>query len=105
MEKCQENERLIDDLKVAVEFSKKSQEASFSQLSKLKSEIEELKKKLACLETEKHIVSASVQLRFICNFILFSSVNRFMYYLSSVHYRMGGDNTTMYFLVTFTIFQ
>ncbi|KAK1357414.1 Centromere-associated protein E [Heracleum sosnowskyi] len=54
MEKCQENERLRDDLQVAVEFSKKSQEASFSQLSKLKSEIEELKKKLTCLETEKH---------------------------------------------------
>ncbi|KAK1390639.1 hypothetical protein POM88_018817 [Heracleum sosnowskyi] len=54
MEKCQENERLRDDLQVAVDFSKKSQEASFSQLSKLKSEIEELKKKLTCLETEKH---------------------------------------------------
>lgn len=66
MEKCQENERLRDDLKVAVDFSKKSQEASLSQLSKLKSEIEDLKKKLTCLETEKHIVSASVKLRFIC---------------------------------------
>lgn len=55
MEKCQENERLRDDLKVAVDFCKQSQEASFSQLSKLKSEIEELKKKLTCVETERHI--------------------------------------------------
>ncbi|XP_074357343.1 kinesin-like protein KIN-7O [Apium graveolens] len=53
MEKCQENERLRDDLKVAIDF-KKSQEANFSQLSKLKSDIDELKKKLTCLETEKH---------------------------------------------------
>ncbi|KAK1369445.1 hypothetical protein POM88_035537 [Heracleum sosnowskyi] len=48
-----------DDLQVAVDFNKKSQEASFSQLSKLKSEIEELKKKLTCLETEKHTVEFS----------------------------------------------
>ena len=60
MEKCQENERLRDELKVAVNASQKLQEASFSQLSKLKSEIEELKKKLTSLETENHIVSASV---------------------------------------------
>ncbi|WOG87596.1 hypothetical protein DCAR_0206826 [Daucus carota subsp. sativus] len=55
MEKCQENERLRDELKVAVNASQKLQEASFSQLSKLKSEIEELKKKLTSLETENHI--------------------------------------------------
>ncbi|KAL8089861.1 hypothetical protein AgCh_039355 [Apium graveolens] len=71
MEKCQENERLRDDLKVAIDF-KKSQEANFSQLSKLKSDIDELKKKLTCLETEKHTVSASVRHRFICNFMLLS---------------------------------
>lgn len=65
---------------MAIDFSKKSQEASLSQLSKLKSDIEELKKKLTCMETEKHTVSASVQHRFICNFNFISMVNRFMCY-------------------------